>query len=177
MNASNRYAPLPAAAHIRRASPADGWLVALVSLFFLTGLCAMSGKAQAATQEVWLADVGLTLQASDNPVTNRIYHSVTITNHGDDSGRDILFTLIPVYATQVVTSGSQNSVCQTVTVVWQQVVRCTLPLLNVSQTETIKITTTRNTTFPGRKIATAQAMGVSPDWDGANNTDTAEFFY
>ena len=48
-------------------------------------------------------------------------------------------------------------------------------MLNPGQIEVIKVLTTSATTWPGRKITTAQVMGATPDYNGANNTDLVEF--
>jgi hypothetical protein len=55
-------------------------------------------------------------------------------------------------------------------------VQCILPQLAAhGGVEQITVVTGNATTWPGRKITTAQAMGAVPDFDGSNNTASVEF--
>jgi hypothetical protein len=129
----------------------------------------------AASREVWLADLDVTLAAVEDQAAGQITHDITVTNIGDDSGRDIVITHIPVIGIHVLGIKSQTSTCVLRIITAHELVQCTLPLLAVRASEQITVVTNNSTTWPGRKITTAQAMGVVPDFDGANNTHSVEF--
>src|SRR5262245_8439398 len=151
-----------------------GALIAATTLIMLR-----TGVASAATSEVWLADLSVDLAATLNVAAGRISHIITVKNLGDDSGRSLVIYHQPVVGTQVLTVTPTSATCETF---WfadagpgVNVVRCTMPMLNPGQVEVIKVLTTSATTWPGRKITTAQVMGATPDYNGANNTDLVEF--
>ena len=146
---------------------------AIVGVVMLLG----SG-AQARTREVWLADLDVALVAVEDQAAGEITHDITVTNIGDDTGRDIVITHIPVVGVNVLSVKSQASTClvKLINTTVKSVVQCTLPLLAAhGGTELITVVTSNATTWPGRKITTAQAMGIVPDFDGSNNTASVEF--
>ena len=134
--------------------------------------------ASARTFEVWLADLDVTLTAVEDQAAGQITHDITVMNIGDDTGRDIVITHIPVIGVQVISVKSQTSTCmlKLINTTVKSVVQCTLPQLAAhGGIEQITVVTSNATTWPGRKITTAQAMGIVPDFDGSNNTASVEF--
>jgi hypothetical protein len=135
--------------------------------------------ASARTSEVWLADLDVTLTAVEDRAAGRITYDITVMNIHDDTGRDIVITRIPVIGVNVLSIKSQQSTC--VLKIYNpanpaaKVVQCTLSQLAAhGGIEQIPVITSNATTWPGRKITTAQAMGTVPDFDGSNNTTSVE---
>jgi hypothetical protein len=119
--------------------------------------------ASARTFEVWLADLDVTLTAVEDQAAGQITHDITVMNIGDDTGRDIVITHIPVIGVKVVSFKSQTSTCmlKLINTTVNSVVQCTLPQLAAhGGTEQITVVTSNTTTWPGRKITTAQAWGL-----------------
>jgi hypothetical protein len=132
--------------------------------------------ASAKSTEVWLADLDVTLTAVEDRALGQITHHITVTNNGDDDGRDIVITHIPVIGVKVLSIKPQHSTCVLKTYnTTVQVIQCTLPQLGVLGTENLTVVTSNATTWTGRKITTAQVMGAAPDFDGCNNTASVEF--
>ena len=133
--------------------------------------------AAARSWEVWLADLDVTLSAVENQTTGQITHDITVTNIGDDTGRDIVITHIPVIRVQVLSITPQKSTCVLKTYTpTGKAVQCTLSqLASHGASEQITVVTSNSTTWTGRKITTAQAMGAAPDFNGCNNTASVEF--
>ena len=135
------------------------------------------GVVSARSWEVWLADLDVTLTAVEDRAAGQITHVITVTNIQDDTGRDVVITHIPVIGVHVLGIKPQQSTCVLKTYnTGVQAVQCTLPQLAAhGGTEQITVVTSNATTWTGRKITTAQAMGAAPDFDGSNNTASVEF--
>jgi hypothetical protein len=144
-------------------------------VFAVSALVA-GATAPAYSQEVWLADLKVELKATENPGAGQIVHEITVTNKQDDTGRDIVVTHIPVIGMQLLAFSSQASTCAVrIYSSSAKVVQCSLPTLNVGASEKITVITRNTTSWPGRKVTTAQVMGGSPDADGSDNVASVDF--
>ena len=140
-------------------------------VFGLALAAALVQPAGAATQERWLADLKVTMTATENAAAGTITHVIRVTNQGDDTARDVGLTHIPVVGMAILSHASSSSACArrgyNNGAVW--VVHCTLPALDVGVTEKLVVVTRNSTTWPGLKVTTAQALGTSPDKVSADN--------
>ena len=127
--------------------------------------------AAARAQERWLADLKVTMTATEDASAGIIKHVVRVTNQGDDTARDVGITHIPVVGMAVVDYSSTSGTCHQRSynnnAAW--VIHCPVAAMNVGVTETVVVVTRNTTAWPGLKVTTAQAMGASPDRRGSDN--------
>src|SRR5262245_55858733 len=126
----------------------------------VVGVAILCGQdASARTREVWLADLDVALTAVEDQAAGQITHDITVTNLGDDTGRDIVITHIPVIGVTILSVKSQASTCLLKLFnTTAKAVQCILPQLAAhGGTEHITVVTSNATVWPGRKITTAQA--------------------
>lgn len=124
--------------------------------------------------EVFLADLKIELTGTPSIVNQEILYSMVITNQQDDDGREIVFSMAFSHplppGLKVLTINSPDAVC------WVIEPQPGLPIVKCSQLglaahggESTVLVTVAN---PGNapRMATAQVMGIAPDWHGEDNT-------
>jgi hypothetical protein len=133
--------------------------------------------AAAGAQERWLADLAVTMTATEDPGAGTIKHVIRVTNQGDDAARDVGITHIPVIGTAILSHSSTSAACAPRSYnngsVWA--IHCTLPVLALGATEKVVVVTGNATAWEGLKVTTAQAMGTSPEASGADNVAEVRF--
>lgn len=124
--------------------------------------------------EVFLAELEIKLTGTPNSVNQEINYQMVVKNNGDDMGREIIFSMafsqqLPP-GLKVLSIHSPDAVC------WVIVPQPGLPIVKCSQ---LSLATNGTTSIvsvavanPGNvpRMATAQVMGIAPDWHGDNNT-------
>ena len=142
------------------------------TMLFSVMAAGLIAPASARALEVWQADLTVQLSASEDVAAGTITHDVVVTNIGDDTGRELVITHIPIPGTRIRSYVAGRSSCAVVQYVppnGPEVLRCTLATLDVRATETIQVVTT-NAVHPAiRRRTTAQAMAASPDGKGNDN--------
>lgn len=132
-------------------------------------------KSKTQSGEVWLADLAVSLTGNKNIVNQEILFQMIVTNLGDDDGRDIVFSmafsnLLPP-GLKVLTINSPDALCWVIEPIpGLPVVKCTQSSLPRLGTSMVAVTVANPGNGPRK--ATAQVMGIVPDYDGANNTVT-----
>lgn len=125
--------------------------------------------------EVWLADLAVSLTADKNIANQEILYNMVVTNLGDDDGRDIVFSMafsnsLPP-GLKVLNINSPGALCWVVEPVsGMPAVKCAQSTMPVNGTSAVSVTVANPGNVP-RKV-TAQGMGIGPDYNGANNTVT-----
>ena len=126
--------------------------------------------------EVFLADLKIELTGTPNIVNQEILYNMVITNQQDDKGREIVFSMAFSHplppGLKVLTINSPDAVC------WVIEPQPGLPIVKCSQlglaargeksTSTVLVTVANPGNVP--RMATAQVMGIAPDWHGEDNT-------
>jgi len=133
------------------------------------------GVPQGLPNEVWLADLVITLTGTKDLRNQSIVYQVTVTNLGDDDGRDITFSLafshtLPA-GLKIVSMKSAQAKCQ----VYEAArglpyVKCIQLGLGVGGASRVDVLVANPGNGPRK--ATAQVMGIVPDYNGANNSVT-----
>jgi uncharacterized protein DUF11 len=128
--------------------------------------CGVLVPSAASALEEWRADLRVTMTATEDAAAGTVTHVVTVRNQGDDAAREVRITHIPVLGmTPAVPSG-----CWLFTVyAGVNAVQCRVPILNVGATAQITVVTDNTAATGVRRVTTAQAMGASPDANGADN--------
>jgi len=119
--------------------------------------------------------LAVSLTANKDLRNQVIVYQVSVTNLGDDDGRDIAFSLAFSHSLptglKILDVKSRDSKCQ----VYEPVpglpyVKCILHTLPVRATSTMMLVTANPRNGPRK--ATAQVMGIVPDYNGENNAMT-----
>jgi uncharacterized protein DUF11 len=116
----------------------------------------------------WEADMRVTMTAAEDPVAGTVTHVVTVRNLGDDTAREVVITHIPAVGMNPLLPIPANCSLHTVHA-GISAVQCRVPILDVRAQTQITIVTDNTAATTARRVTTAQAMGLSPDGNGADN--------